>query len=81
VSIAVGAICRAIDITFLSNGKSVVAIAVLGAPFWGVLTLLTTALKTALLSGGLLLGPALAALLMMSGRFFPVNTLERPQGY
>jgi hypothetical protein len=68
-SIVAGAICRAIDIVFLAKGKSVVAIAVLGATFWGVLTLLTTALNIALFSGGLLLAPALAAMLTMSGRY------------
>jgi hypothetical protein len=45
------------------------------------LTLLTTPLKTALLSGGLLLGPALAALLMMSGRFFSGKHPRTAQGY
>jgi hypothetical protein len=67
-SIIAGAICRLIDIRFLSPGKSVVGIAVLGATFWGVLTLNTTALNTALFSGGLLLAPALAAMLVAAGR-------------
>ena len=67
-SVLVGAVCRAIDVIFLAQGKSVAAIAVLGATFWGILTLLTTALNIAFLSGGLLLAPAIAALLVMSNR-------------
>jgi hypothetical protein len=63
-SIIAGAVCRSVDVVFLARGKSVVGIAVLGATFWGVLTLITTALNTALLSGGLLLAPILAAMLL-----------------
>jgi hypothetical protein len=69
-SIAAGAVCRIIDMTFLSRGKSVVAIAVLTATFWGVVTLLTTALSIALFSGGLLLAPALAGILIAASRYF-----------
>jgi hypothetical protein len=69
-SILAGAICRTIDVVFLPHGKSVVAIAVLAATFWGVLTLLTTALNIALFSGGLLLAPGLAAILITAGRYF-----------
>jgi hypothetical protein len=68
MSIIAGLICRSIDLVFLANGKSVVAIAVLGATFLGVFTLLTTALNTALLSGGLLLGPIVAATLIAPTR-------------
>jgi hypothetical protein len=67
-SIITGAICRAIDIVFLAQGKTVAAIAVLAATFWGVLTLMTTALNIALLSGGLLLAPILAAILLAATR-------------
>jgi hypothetical protein len=63
-SLLAGAICRSIDLWFLPRGKSVIAIAVLTAAFWGVLTLITTALTTAMVTGGLVLGPALAALVM-----------------
>jgi hypothetical protein len=63
-SVIAGAVCRLIDVVFLAHGKSVVAIAVLAAAFWGLLTLLTTALNAALLSGGLLLAPAIAAILI-----------------
>ena len=63
-SIIAGAICRGIDLTFLVRGKSVVAIAVLSATFLGLFTLLTTALNTALISGGLLLAPVVAAVLV-----------------
>lgn len=58
---------------FLSRGKSVVGIAVLAATFWGVLTLITTALNIALFSGGLLLAPLLAATMVAA-----VRHLARP---
>jgi hypothetical protein len=67
-SVAAGAICRSIDIVFLAPGKSVVGIAVLAATFVGVLTLMTTALNIALFSGGLLLAPILAAILVAATR-------------
>jgi hypothetical protein len=67
-SLAVGAICRAIDIAFLSQNKSVTCIAVLTATSIGVLTLLTTALNIALLSGGLLLAPLLVGAVMLASR-------------
>jgi hypothetical protein len=67
-SVAAGAICRSIDIAFLAPGKSVVGIAVLAATFAGVLMLMTKALNTALLSGGLLLAPILAAILVIATR-------------
>jgi len=63
-SIVAGAICRVLDLAFLARGKSVVAISVLGATLVGVLTLLTTALNIALVTGGLLLAPLLAGALI-----------------
>ena len=63
-SVLAGVICRSIDAIFLVQGKTVVGIAVLGAAFIGVFTLLITALNTALFSGGLLLAPILAGLLV-----------------
>jgi hypothetical protein len=79
-SIIAGAICRSVDIVFLARGKSVVGIAVLGATFWGVLTLITTALNTALLSGGLLLAPILAAMLMAATGYLTISpdAVNRP---
>ena len=68
-SIIAGAICRSIDIVFLARGKSVAGIAVLSATFWGVLTLITTALNIALFTGGLLLAPVLAAMLAATTRY------------
>jgi hypothetical protein len=68
-SMIAGAICRAIDMAFLGHGKSVAAIAVLSATFLGVLTLLATALNIALFSGGLLLAPIFAAMLVTLGRY------------
>jgi len=68
-SIIAGAICRILDIVFLIRGKSVVGVAVLGATLVGVLTLLTTGLNIALITGGLLLAPLLAgAVMLASGR-------------
>jgi hypothetical protein len=79
-SILAGAICRSIDIIFLARGKSVVAIAVLVATFWGILTLITTALNIALFSGGLLLAPVLAAMLVVTTRYMtrPLDAVGRP---
>jgi len=67
-SMIAGAICRILDIAFLARGKSVVSIAVLGATLVGVLTLLTTALNIALVTGGLLLAPLLAYAVMLASR-------------
>jgi hypothetical protein len=75
-SILAGAICRAIDVTLLPNGKPAVAIAVLAATFWGLFTLLTTALNIALFSGGLLLAPVLAAMLTAAGRYLAGKSLK-----
>jgi hypothetical protein len=69
-SIAAGAICRSIDAFFLSDGKTVVGIAVLCAAFFGIFTLLVSALNTAALSGGLLLAPALAGILVRAIQLF-----------
>jgi len=69
-SVIAGAVCRSIDAIFLAHGKTVVSVAVLGATFAGIFTLLTTALNTALLSGGLLLAPVLAGLLVIAIRHF-----------
>ena len=68
-SVIAGAICRSIDAIFLVHGKTIVSIAVLGAAFIGIFTLLTTALNAALFSGGLLLAPALAGLLIVAIRY------------
>jgi hypothetical protein len=69
-SLFAGAICRSIDATFLVEGKTVVAISVMAAAFIGVFTLLSAALNTALVSGGLFLGPIFAALLAAAIRLF-----------
>jgi hypothetical protein len=69
-SVIAGAVCRSIDAIFLVHGKTVVGVAVLGAAFFGIFTLLVTALNTALFSGGLLLAPILAGLLVTATRYF-----------
>ena len=75
-----GAVCRSIDAAFLGHGKTVVGVAVLGATFMGVFTLLVTALNIALFSGGLLLAPILAGLLVTASRYFrqrnPTSSIE-----
>ena len=80
-SILVGAICRTIDLVFLANGKSAVAVAVLAASVWGLLTLLTTALNIALFTGGLLLAPAMAAMLTLAGRALAARNRSAAEGY
>jgi hypothetical protein len=69
-SVIAGAVCRSIDAIFLVHGKRVVAVAVLGAAFFGIFTLLATGLSIAFVSGGLLLAPALAGLLVTATRYF-----------
>lgn len=59
-----GAVCRAIDIIFLSRGKTAVSLAVLGSTFIGVYNLTISALPTALLSGGLVIGPVIAVAIL-----------------
>lgn len=68
-SVIAGIVCRTIDLFFLPLGKSVVGVAVLAASFLGVLSLLIAALNTALLSGGLLLAPMVAAILVTISRY------------
>jgi hypothetical protein len=70
LSLVAGTVCRSIDTIFLGRGKTVLAIAIIGAAFGGVFSLLTNALNIAMLSGGLLLSPALAGLLVMAERIF-----------
>ena len=77
-SLIAGAICRWIDAIFLVNGKTVVGVAVLGAAFIGIFTLLTTALNIALFSGGLLLAPSLAGLVVMASRYFDQRHMTPP---
>jgi hypothetical protein len=80
-SLIAGAVCRSIDAIFLVHGKTVVAVAVLGATFIGVFTLLVTALNIALFSGGLLLAPILVGLLASASGYFrqrnPISPIER----
>jgi hypothetical protein len=59
-----GAVCRAIDIVFLTRGKTAVSLAVLGSTFIGVYNLTISALPAALLSGGLVTGPVIALVIL-----------------
>jgi hypothetical protein len=52
------------------NGKTVLGIAIMAAAFVGVFTLLISALNTAFLSGGLLLAPLVAGVIVMAIRLF-----------
>jgi hypothetical protein len=74
-SVIAGVVCRSIDAIFLIHGKRVVAVAVLGATFFGIFTLLATGLSIAFVSGGLLLAPALAGLLVTATRYFSPRQL------
>jgi hypothetical protein len=76
-SVIAGAVCRSIDAVFLVHGKTVVGVAVMGAAIIGILTLLTTALNVALFSGGLLLAPILAGLLLAAIRYSRKDGRER----
>jgi hypothetical protein len=66
-SLITGIICRSIDTIFLARGKTALAVAIIGAAFGGVFSLLTNALSIAMLSGGLILSPVLAGLLVIAG--------------
>ena len=63
-SMVAGATCRLIDAVYLVKGKTAVGIAIMAAAFSGVFALLVSALNTAFLSGGLLLAPLLAGVLI-----------------
>jgi hypothetical protein len=80
-SLIAGAACRSIDAIFLVHGKTVVAVAVLGAAFFGIFTLLITALSIAFVSGGLLLAPVLAVLLVTATRYlrrpYPISSIAQ----
>jgi hypothetical protein len=67
-SLIAGAVCRSIDAAFLVHGKTFVDVVVLATGLFGVLTLLITALNAGLFSGGLLLAPVLAGLLVIATR-------------
>jgi hypothetical protein len=67
-SMVAGAVCRLIDAIYLVKGKTVLGIAILAAAFAGIFTLLTSALNTAFLSGGLLLAPLVAGVLLRAIR-------------
>jgi hypothetical protein len=68
-SMLAGATCRIIDAIYLANGKTVLGIAIMAAALGGVFTLLVSALNTAFLSGGLLLAPIVAGVLVYAIRF------------
>jgi hypothetical protein len=63
-SMVAGATCRLIDAVYLVKGKTALGIAVMSAALAGVFALLVSALNTAFLSGGLLLAPLLAGVLV-----------------
>lgn len=74
-SFVAGIVCRSLDFIFLARGKSPLTIAMLSSAVLGIFTLLTTALGTALLSGGLLLAPILVFAVLATDRFI-FNTLN-----
>ena len=70
-SMVAGATCRLIDAVYLVKGKTALSIAVMSAAFAGVFALLVSALNTAFLSGGLLLAPLVAGVLVKVIRSLP----------
>lgn len=52
-ALVVGALCRWIDLTFLKEGKTALAIAILAASFLGIYNLMISALPTSLVTGGM----------------------------
>ncbi|OCK58347.1 oligosaccharide repeat unit polymerase [Bradyrhizobium sp. LMTR 3] len=68
-SIAIGVFCRAIDVLLLT-GKTVAAVAGLASVFIGVYNLMISALPTSMLSGGLVLPPLLAIILVRGQEVF-----------
>jgi len=76
-SIAVGMICRAIDVVLLVRGKTVTAVAVLAAAFVGIYNLMITALPTSMLSGGLILPPLLVVGLVEGQKLLRAKTRTR----
>jgi hypothetical protein len=67
-SLAVGALCRTIDIVFLRHGRTPLSAAILSASFMGVYSLMISGLQTAAVSGGLLLSPVFALILISISR-------------
>ena len=76
-SIAVGMICRAIDVVLLVRGKTVTSVAVLAAAFVGIYNLMITALPTSMLSGGLILPPLLVVGLVEGQKLLRATTRTR----
>jgi hypothetical protein len=76
-SIAAGVICRAIDVTLLTRGKTILAISVLAATFLGIYNLMISALPTAMLSGGLLITPLMAIFVLESQRLLNRHSIAR----
>jgi hypothetical protein len=72
-SMIAGATCRAIDAIYLVTGKTVLGISIMAAAFAGVFSLLVSALNTAFLSGGLLLAPIVAGVLVAAMRLLGQN--------
>jgi oligosaccharide repeat unit polymerase len=79
-SIAAGVICRAIDLTFLARGKTVIAVAVLAAAFMGIYNLMISALPTAMLSGGLVIAPLMAVFVILTQRKAQHSAARRAAG-
>jgi hypothetical protein len=73
-SMLAGATCRTIDAIYLANGKTALGIGIMVAALGGVFTLLVSALNTAFLSGGLLLAPIAAGVLVYAIRFLAKAT-------
>ncbi|MFB6451673.1 hypothetical protein [Bradyrhizobium tunisiense] len=73
-ALVVGALCRWIDLTFLKEGKTAVALAILAASFLGIYNLMISALPTSLVTGGMGLPILVAVIRAVSLHFM------RPRG-
>jgi hypothetical protein len=69
-SMLAGAVCRVIDVAFVSRGKSTVTIAILASSFVGIVHLMIGSIQSAMLSGGLASVPLmLLSILKLSNLF------------
>jgi hypothetical protein len=69
-SILAGAVCRIIDVAFVTRGKSAMTIAILACSFVGVVHLMIESVQSAMLSGGLASVPLmLLSILKLSNLF------------
>ena len=64
-SILAGAVCRIIDVAFVTRGKSTMTIAILTCSFVGIVQLMIGSIQSAMLSGGLASVPLMLLFILM----------------